>query len=145
MIPPKFESHNFPKLVPIWAHTRHKTFPKFWSRYQNPQNSPKLALITKFWRKFLKLGAAPIPWHSLLGFHPLGKMGKASPTEVLLFSWFSRAEIIFTLTATWTFVARGLFCLFFSSILNDFASAVRTNKTPENKTNFRHGVLNLDN
>ena len=28
-ISPKFESQNFPKLVPIWANTRHKLFSKF--------------------------------------------------------------------------------------------------------------------
>ena len=31
-IPPKFESRNFPKFVPIWANTRYKIFSKIWSR-----------------------------------------------------------------------------------------------------------------
>ena len=28
-ISPKFDGQNFPKLVPIWANTRHKLFSKF--------------------------------------------------------------------------------------------------------------------
>ena len=54
LIKPKFQSQNFPKFVPIWANNRHKLFWNFWSRYQNPQNSSKLAQITKILKKILK-------------------------------------------------------------------------------------------
>ena len=46
-ISPKFESQNFQKFVPIWAHNRDKDFFKILKSISKSPNSPKLALITK--------------------------------------------------------------------------------------------------
>ena len=65
---PECKNQNFPKVVPIWANrSLQRLFPKFWSPYQNLQNSTKLALITKILKKVCK-DCSPIFWPILENF-----------------------------------------------------------------------------
>ena len=55
-IPPKFESQNFPKFVPIWANNSSQDFFKILKSIPKSQNHQNWLKSPKFWRKFLKPG-----------------------------------------------------------------------------------------